>query len=143
MKPPDREFVPRNERMRLHKDRAAVEADFGRDLSAEPVRRRASTRRVAHASLIIRIQNRVVNRRLGLEQSALCIRVILKRMVTVKMIGRDVCTNADVSAELVNGFELETGQFQHVPLFVSRCRDHRRRRCPDIAPDLAGNSAFF
>src|SRR5260370_17045002 len=61
-------------------------------------------------------------------------------MVAVEMVGRDVQGHADLRAKAADGFELEAGKLEHVPLLRPRRIDHGGNRGTDIAADLRWNS---
>src|SRR6202022_4423956 len=68
--------------------------------------------------------------------------VILERIVPVQVVRRDVQTDADVGAKGANGFELEAGQLEHIPLIGTGSRDDRRHSRADVAADLRGDAGL-
>ena len=58
------------------------------------------------------------------------------------MVRRDVHAHADVRPEAVDGFELEAGELEDVPLVRARAGDHGRHRLSDVAAHLHGNAGL-
>jgi hypothetical protein len=75
--------------------------------SAEPVHRRLRELRVGDADRIVGIQNGLILRKLRFEEASFSGGVVLKRMVPVQMILRDVQSERDVRAEIEDRFQLE------------------------------------
>ena len=70
-------------------------------VEAEPNRCRFCSRGVRDANGVVRVEHRKVFGALRFEQAPLCRGVILKRVMPVQMVGRNIQDDADVSAELL------------------------------------------
>src|SRR6202040_875331 len=92
---------------------------------------------------IVGVEHGQVRGALVLEQSRLGGGVAFEGVVAIEMIRRDVERDSDVGSEGVDGFQLEAGEFEDVPLAGLRGLDHRARRRADVAAYLRGDAAGF
>ena len=53
------------------------------------------------------------------EQACFGISVSFECVVAIEMVRRDIQADTDIRAKLVDGFELEAGELQNIPLVVS------------------------
>ena len=67
--------------------------------------------------------------------------IIFHVSVAIEMIRGDVEDNGDSGMKLDDGFQLETGDFQHVPAFVRTLRHQRNDRQANVAAHLGGLAA--
>ena len=79
---------------------------------------------------------------LRFEQACLGVRVIFESMMAVQMILRHIQTSCDDALKGLDGFQLEAGEFQHIPLIGPRGFDHRRRGVPMLPPTWQGDSGL-
>ncbi len=73
------------------------------------------------------------------KQARFGISVGLEGAVAIEMIRRDIQADSDIRAKLVDGFELEAGEFENIPLVIPGVSDHRGGCGSDVAAHLTGN----
>src|SRR5205807_8391803 len=94
-----------------------AEAGAARHLAAaaEPFGRCGGARGVADTDGILGVEHGEIAAALRFEKAALRGGVGFERVVPVEVVLRDVEADADVRAELADGFELEAGAFENIP----------------------------
>ncbi len=102
-------------------------------LAAEPVHLRAGLAGQTGASGIVSVQDRVILRRLVLEDPRLGQHVGVEAVVAVEMVGRDVEDDGDFGMEALDALELEAGDLQHVVGVRGRIRNQRDGGRADVA----------
>ena len=95
------------------------------------------------AHRVMRIEYCRISGLLSFKQPRLGSDVVLKGVVTVQMISRDIQACGQLCPEGRNRLQLKTGKLQHIPLIGTGSLDHVRRRRPDVAAYLAGDTRLF
>ncbi len=85
------------------------------------------------APRIVRIQHRPILLRLQTEQAAFGLRVGVHRVMPVHIFLREIQAHRNMRTKSLDRLQLETGEFQHVPLLRTRIGHHVNHRPPDIA----------
>ena len=93
-------------------------------------------------SRIVGVQHQKVLGGLVREDALLGGSVIFEGAMAVKMVRRDVQEHCDLGVKIYDGFQLEAGDFEHIPAVHRVLRRHQRDdRQPDIAADLRRQTA--
>jgi hypothetical protein len=95
---------------------------------------------VAEAGGVVGVEDSKAVAGLGFKEAALGGFVILHGVVAIEVIGSEVETDADGGAEVVDGFQLEAGDFQDVPLIGAGRGNHGGGRGTDVAAHLVGDA---
>ncbi len=84
-------------------------------LSAEPEQLRTGTDRQSCGGGVVGVEDSEIVLPLVLEDSRFGVDVIVKRLVAIEMVGRDVQNHRDPRTKLDDRFQLEARHFQHDP----------------------------
>src|SRR5215469_18163264 len=108
--------------------------------AAEPEQLRLGSSRDLQAGGIVSVQHGKVARLLVQENPRLCVHILLKGAMTIKMVGSNVQHHGNSGPKALNGFQLEAGDLEHRDRLRVGFLDERDCWRADIASNQGGKS---